>query len=252
MFRSVLIVTIGVAITGFFSVWSIIISLIPDSENRVHKIARLWARILLLMSNTKVEVIGSENILHGKPQIFMANHQSDFDIHISLANIPGQFRWIVKKELFHIPVFGAAMRAAGYIEIDRYDHTKAMQGLDEAESLIREGKSIMSFPEGTRSQNGAIQTFKQGIFYLAIKSGIPVVPVSIIGSGEIMPKRSLKVTPGKVKLIIDKPIETKKYTIETRNELIDQVRKIITKNYNNWKETTSSNVECSTDEKFSF
>ncbi len=241
MIRSMLIVTLGVAITGFFSFWSIIISLIPDSENRIHKLAGLWAKILLLMSSTKVEVIGSEHILRGKPQIFMANHQSDFDILITLANIPCQFRWIAKKELFHIPVFGTAMRAAGYIEIDRYDHKKAMQSLDEAAMLIRDGKSIMAFPEGTRSSNGAIQAFKQGVFLLAIKSGTPIVPMSIVGSGEIMPKRSLKVTPGKVKLIIDKPIDTKKYTMESRNELIEQVRKIIIKNYDNWKETISSN-----------
>jgi 1-acyl-sn-glycerol-3-phosphate acyltransferase len=241
MIRSVLIVTLGVAITGFFSFWSIIISIIPRSENRIHRIAGLWAKFLLLMSSTKVEVIGLENILRGKTQIFMANHQSDFDILIILANIPGQFRWIAKKELFQIPAFGTAMRAAGYIEVDRYNHHKAMQSLDEAALLIREGNSIMSFPEGTRSRSGIIQVFKQGVFHLAIKSGIPIVPMSIIGSGEIMPKRSLTVTPGKVKLIIDKPIDTKKFTKESRHELIDQVRKIIIKNYDYWKETVSSN-----------
>ena len=100
MIRSVLIVTLGVAITGFMSFWSVIFSLIPDSENRIHKIARLWAKILLLMSNTKVEVIGARNITLGKPQIFMANHQSDFDILIVLAHVPGQFRWLAKKETF--------------------------------------------------------------------------------------------------------------------------------------------------------
>ena len=243
MIRSALIVTLGVAITGFMSFWCIIISIIPNSENRIHKIAKLWAKILLLMSNTKVEVIGVENILRGKPQIFMANHQSDFDILIILAHIPGQFRWIAKKELFHIPVFGAAMKAAGYIEIDRHNHEKAMQNLDEAALRIREGKSLMSFPEGSRSRDGGIKTFKQGIFHLAIKSGVPIVPVSIIGSGEIMPKRSLKVTPGKVKLVIDKPIDVKNYTIENRHELIDQVRKVIIKNYDYWREAGTSSIK---------
>lgn len=243
MIRSALIVTLGVAITAFFSIWSIIISFIPDSENRIHKVAGLWAKILLLMSNTKVEVIGRENILCGKPQMFMANHQSDFDILIALASIPCQFRWIAKKELFLIPVFGAAMKAAGYIEIDRHDHKKAMHSLDEAASRIREGKSIMSFPEGTRSLDGEIKAFKPGVFHLAIESGIPIVPVSIMGSGEIMPKRSLKVTPGRVKLIIDKPINTKNYTIESRNELIDRVRKVIIKNYACWKEKGTSCTE---------
>jgi 1-acyl-sn-glycerol-3-phosphate acyltransferase len=243
MIRSALIVTLGVAITGFISFWCIVISFIPNSENRIHKIAKLWAKILLLMSNTKVEVVGVENILRGKPQIFMANHQSDFDILIVLAHIPGQFRWIAKKELFHIPIFGAAMKAAGYIEIDRHNHEKAIQNLDEAALRIREGKSVMSFPEGSRSRDGGIKPFKQGIFHLAIKSGVPIIPVSIVGSGGIMPKRSLKVTPGRVKLIIDKPIDVKNYTIENRHELIDQVRKVIIKNYDYWREAGSSSIK---------
>ncbi len=243
MIRSMLLVTLGVAITGFISFWCIIISIIPNSENRIHKIAQLWAKILLLISNTKVEVIGKENILRGKPQIFMANHQSDFDILIVLGHIPGQFRWLAKKELFSIPVFGAAMKTAGYIEIDRQNHEKAMRSLDEAALRIREGKSVVSFPEGTRSRDGEIKSFKQGIFHLAIKSGVPIIPVSIIGSGKIMPKRSLKVTPGRVKLIIDKPIDVKKYNIENRHELIDQVRKVIIKNYDYWREAGTSSIK---------
>lgn len=243
MIRSALIVTLGIAITGFISFWCVIFSIIPNSENRIHKIANLWAKILLLMSNTKVEVIGKENILRGKPQIFMANHQSDFDILIALAHIPGQFRWLAKKELFHIPVFGAAMKAAGYIEIDRHNHEKALQNLDEAALRIREGKSVMSFPEGTRSSEGEIKPFKQGIFHLAIKSGVPIVPVTIIGSGKIMPKRSLKVIPGKVKLVIGEPIAVQGYTIENRHTLIDKTRKVIMENYDCWKESDTPNIK---------
>jgi 1-acyl-sn-glycerol-3-phosphate acyltransferase len=243
MIRSALLVTLGVAITGFISLWCIIISIIPNSENRIHAIAKLWAKILLLISNTKVEVIGKENILRGKPQIFMANHQSDFDILIALGHIPGQFRWIAKKELFSIPIFGAAMKTAGYIEIDRQNHEKAMQSLDEAALRIREGKSVMSFPEGTRSRDGEIKFFKQGIFHLAIKSGVPIIPVSIIGSGRIMPKRSLKITPGRVKLVIGKPVDVKSYYIENRHELIDQVRKVIIKNYDYWREAGTASIK---------
>ncbi len=243
MIRSALIVTLGVAITGFISFWCVIISIIPNSENRIHKIAKLWAKILLLMSNTKVEIIGKENVLRSKPQIFMANHQSDFDILIVLAHIPGQFRWIAKKELFSIPIFGAAMKTAGYIEIDRNNHEKAMQSLDEAALRIREGKSVMSFPEGTRSRDGEIKAFKQGIFHLAIKSGVPITPVSIIGSGQIMPKRSLKITPGRVKMVIGKPVDVKSYNIENRSELIDQVRKVIMTNYDYWREAGTSSIK---------
>ena len=173
----------------------------------------------------------------------MANHQSDFDILIALGHIPGQFRWIAKKELFHIPVFGTAMKTAGYIEIDRQNHEKAMQSLDEAALRIREGKSVMSFPEGTRSRNGEIKDFKQGIFHLAIKSGVPIIPVTIIGSGQIMPKRSLKITPGKVKLVIDKPVDVTSYTIENRHELINKVRKVIIKNYDQWREAGTLSIK---------
>jgi 1-acyl-sn-glycerol-3-phosphate acyltransferase len=243
MIRSALLVTLGIAITGFISFWCVIFSIIPNSENRIHKMANLWAKILLLISSTKVEVIGKENILYGKPQIFMSNHQSDFDILVVLGHVPGQFRWIAKKELFNIPVFGAAMKNAGYIEIDRHNREKAMQSLDEAALRIREGKSVMSFPEGTRSRDGEIKSFKQGIFHLAIKSGVPIVPVSIVGSGRIMPKRSLKVTPGRVKLIIDKAIDVRSYSIENRQELIDKVRQVIIKNYNDWKEAGTADIK---------
>jgi 1-acyl-sn-glycerol-3-phosphate acyltransferase len=161
----------------------------------------------------------------------MANHQSDFDIFIVLAHLPGQFRWIVKKELFNIPLFGKAMRNAGYIEIDRQNRERALMSLDEAARKIREGKSVMSFPEGTRSRDGKIKPFKQGMFYLAIKSGVPIVPISIIGAGKIMPKRSFMIKPGKIIMIIDRPIDVSGYTIENRQDLIDRVQNIITRNY---------------------
>ncbi|MFO7568688.1 MAG: lysophospholipid acyltransferase family protein [Smithellaceae bacterium] len=231
MIRSALLVTLGVAITAFFSFWAVVFSFFSNAENNVHRVANLWSRVLLALCATKVEVIGKENILYGKPQIFMANHQSDFDILITLAYVTCQFRWIAKKELFAIPVFGQAMKSAGYIEIDRQNHEKALQSLDLAALRIREGKSVMTFPEGTRSRDGEIKAFKQGTFHLAIASGVPIVPISIIGSGEIMPKRSLKVKPGRIKLVIDKPIDVKKYTLENRQVLIDRVRQTIMQNY---------------------
>lgn len=239
MIRSALLVTLGVAITAFLSFWAVIFSFIPNSDNRVHKIANLWAKILLLLTNTKVDVIGQENISISKPQIFMANHQSDFDILIVLGHIPGQFRWIAKKELFQIPIFGAAMKGAGYISIDRRNFEKAKQSLDEAALRIRDGKSVMSFPEGTRSRDGEIKAFKQGVFHMAIKSGVPIIPVSIVGSGKIMPKRSLRIKPGKVKMIIDKPVDVRNYNLENRQELITAVRSVIMKNYDHWQDADS-------------
>jgi len=243
MLHSALLVTIGVIITAFMSFWSVVFSVFPHADSKTHKVASLWAKILLLICSIKVKVIGEENLLQGKPQIFMANYQSDFDILISLAYIPVQFRWIAKKELFAIPIFGAAMRSAGYIEIDRSNHEKAMQSIDEAALRIRSGKSIMTFPEGIRSRDGEIKTFKQGTFYLAIKSGVPITPVSIIGSGRIMPKRSLRIKPGQIKMIIGKPIEVANYDLEKRHDLIEKVRNEIIKNYNEWQDSESLNIK---------
>ncbi|MEE9934371.1 MAG: 1-acyl-sn-glycerol-3-phosphate acyltransferase [Deltaproteobacteria bacterium] len=242
MIRSALLVTLGVAITAFFSFWAVVFSFFANAENNIHKVANLWGRILLLICGTRVQVIGKENILRSKPQVFMANHQSDFDILIALAYVPGQFRWIAKKELFTVPVFGQAMRSAGYIEIDRQNHEKALQSLDLAALRIREGKSVMTFPEGTRSPSGEIKAFKPGTFYLAIQSGVPVVPISIIGSGSIMPKRSLKIKPGRIKLVIDQPISTKDYTLDKRHDLIARVRQTIIKNYDAHRDADTASL----------
>jgi 1-acyl-sn-glycerol-3-phosphate acyltransferase len=218
---------VGIMVTGYLSACAIIFGLVSPGENKIHFIARLWAKTILALSGTRVEVIGAENVQLEKPQIFMSNHQSDFDIFVVLGFIPGQFRWIAKKELFKIPVFGGAMRNAGYIEIDRQNHEKAMISLDIAAQKIREGKSVMTFPEGTRSKDGIVKPFKQGMFHLAIKAGVPIVPVCIVGTASIMPKRSLRINPGKVTMIIDKPIDVTGYTPDDRLQLIERVRNVI-------------------------
>jgi len=241
MLRSIIMLLFGVAITGYMSASAIIFGLVSPGEDKVHHIAKIWAKILLLLSSTRVKVIGAENVQVGKPHIFMANHQSDFDIFIVLGYVPGQFRWIAKKELFKIPLFGKAMRNAGYIEIDRDHHEKAIKSLDIAARKIREGKSVMTFPEGTRSRDGVVKPFKQGMFHLAIKAGVPIIPITIVGAGTIMPKRSLRINPGKVTLIIDKPIDVTGYTVETRAQLIERVRNLIVSNIN--QRTPSGTVD---------
>jgi 1-acyl-sn-glycerol-3-phosphate acyltransferase len=231
MIRSALLVVIAVIVTAFMSSCAVLFPLISPGENKVHKIGNLWARMLLWLTSIRVEVIGRENVLMDKPQIFMANHQSDFDILIVLAHIPGQFRWIAKKELFKIPIFGKAMKNAGYIEIDRQNHEKALKSLDEAAQKIREGKSVVTFPEGTRSRDGNIRPFKQGMFHLAIQAGVPIVPISIIGAHAIMPKRTLTVKPGRIRMVIDRPVDVSGYTLENRGELIERIRNIIVSNF---------------------
>jgi len=235
MVRSAFLVTASVIITVFFSTCCVVFSLLGASENSIHKVARIWATILLKITNVQVSVHGTEHVSTERPQIFMSNHQSDFDIFIVLAYLPVQFRWLAKKELFRIPMFGKAMKKAGYIEIDRQNHERALQNLAEAARKIREGKSVMSFPEGTRTVDGTIKAFKKGMFHLALEAGVPIVPITIIGASEIMPKRSLKINPGKITMIIDQPIDTTAYSEDSRPELIERVRSVIIKNYHSWR-----------------
>jgi 1-acyl-sn-glycerol-3-phosphate acyltransferase len=242
MLRSMLIVSAALFLTALTSLCAIVAAVFSPAGKASRRIARPWARVLLYLAGTKIEVIGMGNIITEKPQIFMANHQSDFDILIFLAAIPVDFLWIAKKELFRIPIFGQAMKKAGYISIDRRDPKQAMQSIDEAAEKLKEGISVATFPEGTRSRDGKLLPFKQGMFYLAVQAGVPIVPVSIIGSGKIMQKQSFRVNKGKIIMVIDKPVDVNGYTIETRSALMDRVRNIIAATYEKYQ---TERVSCS-------
>jgi len=157
----------------------------------------------------------------------MSNHQSNFDIPVLLSHLNVQFRWLAKAELFHIPLFGVAMKRAGYISIDRKDRVSAIQSLQRAAEIIRDGVSVMIFPEGTRSRDGRIQPFKKGGFVLAIDSGAAIVPVVLHGTGHIMPKERLRILPGDVLIEIHEPIETSGYTQKNKDDLMKKVRHTI-------------------------
>jgi 1-acyl-sn-glycerol-3-phosphate acyltransferase len=161
----------------------------------------------------------------------MANHQSNFDIPVLLGHLAVQFRWLAKVELFKIPIFGRAMRKVGYISIDRYDRESAFKSLDVAANKIKSGVSVLIFPEGTRSRDGKIRPFKKGGFVMAIDSGVPIVPVVITGTRAIMPKGKFRIYPGQVSMVIHKPIDTSTYTRETKEALMESVRRVICDNF---------------------
>jgi 1-acyl-sn-glycerol-3-phosphate acyltransferase len=184
----------------------VIMSFFSRTGDILHLNARYWARFSLWCSHCQVEVRGAENIPDG-PAVYMPNHVSHFDVFAILGYLNVQFRWTVKKELFRIPLLGIAMKRAGYILIDRGNHEKAMQSLKVAADRIRNGTSIVIFPEGTRSCDGTLRyPFKKGGFHLAIQSGVPIVPITVSGTREILPKGGVRVRPGKITMTIMKPI----------------------------------------------
>ncbi len=211
-------------VLGVVAVW---VSVFSRSGNLVHRIARLWGRSILLVSGVRVAVRGREHLDPGTPCIFMANHQSNYDIPVLLGHLPVQFRWLAKAELFRIPLFGRAMRGAGYIPIDRRNRAAAFQSLGEAAAKIRAGASIVIFPEGTRSPDGELKSFKKGGFALALQAGAPVVPVAISGTREVMAKGSLWIRPGRVTVTIGKPIPVAGGAFPNKEALMEAVRRAI-------------------------
>jgi len=205
----------------------IVLSFFVRSGNPLHKIARLWGKSILVVSRIKVSVKGLSNIDPSSSYIYMPNHQSNFDIPVLLGHLTVQFRWLAKMELFKIPIFGRAMRKAGYISIDRYHRESAFESLKVAANKIKSGVSVLIFPEGTRSWDGNIQPFKKGGFVMAIDSGVPIVPVVITGTRAIMPKGKFRVYAGHVRMVIHQPIGTSTYTREAKEALMARVRRVM-------------------------
>ncbi|MFN4111335.1 MAG: lysophospholipid acyltransferase family protein, partial [Ignavibacteria bacterium] len=195
-------------------------------------LGKTWAKLLLWVAGVKVKVIGLENISRDENYVYVANHVSGFDIPVVMASLPGQLRIVFKKELTKIPVFGWQLRIGPYILIDREDPSKAMESLEKAQKKIEKGVSVLLFAEGTRSIDGNIQSFKRGAFTLATRSGKKIIPLTIKGTFEILPKKKFRIKPGEVKLFIDPPIEHNG-SIDKKSELelMEKVRNIIVKNY---------------------
>lgn len=205
MVRAYLYLAVFIPLTLLFSVSAFISSLF-DSSGRIYSWhARLWARLALALNCVRVSISGAEHLPDG-PVIFMSNHQSNFDILSLLAALPRQIHWIAKKELFEIPVFGPSMRRGGYIPLDRGDGRKALQSMDEAAATIHQGKSVVLFPEGTRTPDGNLLPFKRGGFILARKADVPVIPVTINGSGRINPAGKIRLYSGGIHITLHPPI----------------------------------------------
>lgn len=159
----------------------------PDLK-LAHRLASCWGRMLVrLAPGSRVEVVGLERIPTGKPVIFMANHQSYVDVP-ALFFIPAQFKWMADDDLFRIPVFGWAMRIAGYIPVRRGDAREGIRALRQAGDCLQRGTSIFIFPEGTRSHSGVLGRFQTGGFRLAISAQTPVVPVVVTGTRQLLPR----------------------------------------------------------------
>lgn len=224
MIKTPFVVLYTVLATFFLGILAILFAFFSKTGNMPHRVAIFWAKSILFVSNVKVHVTGTANINGEQSYIFMANHQSNFDILALFAGLPVQFRWLAKAELFKIPIFAQGMKGCGYISIDRSNRESAFQSIREAAQKIKNGASVMIFPEGTRSPDGELLPFKKGGFVLAMGSGVPVVPMVITGSLSIMPKKRLRIKSGRIHLDILPPIDISALGIANKDQLIGLVR----------------------------
>lgn len=215
--------------TLFLAGVALAISPFDRKGETVHKIARLWASIGLKVSGVSVKLEGAENLSH-PPYLLMSNHQGALDIRVLLAGLPISFKFIAKRELFQIPVFGWAIRKAGYISIDRQNPREALKAIEEAVQRMNDGTTVLIFPEGTRSNDSKLLPFQKGAFSLASRTEVPILPLAIIGSHDLQPSGSDFAVPkrtGTVTIRLGKPINVKGKGTAYKASLKDEVYGVI-------------------------
>ncbi len=216
--------------TAILALLIIAISPFDKTGNFIHYIGKFWSLLNVILSGTRLYLRGKEKIKKGQSYIIMSNHQSLFDVWALIGKIPLQLRWIIKSEIRKMPLFGLALERMGHIYIDRKKLKGMASNLDGAVQKIRKGVSIVIFPEGTRSKDGRLQKFHRGGAIIAVHSGVPILPVTVNGGRFVLPKGTLALMPGKMEIIIGDPIDSKRFSEDNMDDLIETVRAGIEEN----------------------
>jgi 1-acyl-sn-glycerol-3-phosphate acyltransferase len=192
-----------------------------------HACARWWCRMIALTIGARIRVHGTDRVRPDRSYVYMANHSSLIDTAALFACLPYQFKIMAKKELFYVPFMGWHLWASGNFPVDRGDARKTATSVRAVIDGVKAGKSLAVFPEGTRTPDGRLQDFKPGMFKIALRAGVPIVPVSIRGTFELLPKTTLAPRPGRVEVFIGEPIQTSEYDEKRLPELIERTRAAI-------------------------
>lgn len=190
-------------------------------------VAIWWAKLLTWLAGVKVEVYGGHHVDAGQSYVVVANHQSAFDIPVIYGYSGLDLRWVMKAEIKWIPFVAAGCRAIGHIFVERGNTDQATQAINRAVTRLEPGTGLLFFPEGTRSLDGALLPFKKGAFRLAVDQGLAILPVTVVGTRDVLEPKSWIIRPRRVKLIFHPPISTKSRTVSEVNALADESREAI-------------------------
>ena len=218
-------VTVYTIVLGTASVLS---TFVDRRGNFGHKCARAWSWLILKTTGVDVSVEGLERLDPARSYVFAANHQSIYDIPILFASLPFQLRIIAKESLGRIPFMGWHLQRTGHVLVDRSRPGAGV--VRKMARLVKEGHSLIVFPEGTRSTDGSVARFKGGPFVIALQAGLPVVPISVAGSRHVMFRGNLMVRPGRVRVIVHDPIETTAVPRDAARDFAATVRDIVATN----------------------
>ena len=221
-------VTVQTLATFIIGSYLIVLLKVSPKTRQVPRVMRIWARLFLLVTGTRVTVEGAERIDPAGSYVFVGNHSSNLDIPVIMGKLPVSIRFLAKKEMFKVPVLGGAMRAIRMVETDRRLGPTAHRAINEqVTAVVTEGLSLMIFPEGTRSESHEMLPFKKGAFRIAVDNDMPVVPVTIVGTLEAWKPHSKLIHGGRVRLVIHDPIPTTDLDRNLLNDLRDRVRSTV-------------------------
>ncbi len=218
----------------FVAVWSlfcgflaVVVAITVSQSFSSRYVARSWARVCAWLTPVFVSVEGHDNAKPGTSYIIVSNHESQYDILLIYGWLDLDVKWVMKKEIRKIPGIGIGCEKVGHIIVDRKNPEQAKAAINDALQVLGKGIGILFFPEGTRSRDGRMLPFKKGAFRLAIEQQVPILPMTVIGTRDVLAAKSIRVFPGRIKLVIHPPIETRGMDLQNVRELMDKSRAII-------------------------
>jgi 1-acyl-sn-glycerol-3-phosphate acyltransferase len=226
MIRALFVTSLTFAFVLLLGPPVLLYGMLSGHTDPIYRVGVWGCKLAVWLAGVKFEVHGAGKIPAGRAVVFMANHQSSADPPALIAVLPPVLV-LVRKEIFRLPIVGRAMRMCGFISVDRQNRERAIRAIEEAIESLQAGRSFLAYPEGTRSRDGQLLPFKKGVFMMAIKAQVPIVPITVSGFTRIMRKGERAVHPGAVRITIHDPVPTAGASVDDREAVIERVRRAI-------------------------